>query len=602
MSDLEAARAVLRRVYGHEDFRGLQGEVVAEALAGRDAVAILPTGGGKSICYQIPSLMRPGVGLIVSPLIALMTDQVDALRAAGVAAARLDSSLPQEERRAVLRDAQEGRLDLLYVSPEALVSGGVAEKLAGAKIALAAVDEAHCVSQWGHDFRPDYRGLGRLAALFPGAPRLAVTATADPRTQADIRTQLRLEHAKVFVASFDRPNLALAAERKEKAPRARVVSFVKARRGLSGIVYAATRDGVEEIAEALTGEGVKALAYHGGMEAGLRAARQRRFQNEEDVVMAATVAFGMGVDKPDVRFVVHADPPKSIEAYWQEVGRGGRDGAPAEALALYGAGDLRRALSWAEASEAAPEAKAVQIKKARQLFAFLDAMTCRRAGVRRYFGEVDPAPCGACDICVEAPAGEDIADLAAKALSAVARLDQRFGRTRVINHLRGRAGDDLDQAYADRSTFGCGAAVEEARWRLVVDQLLFEGLLREDEGQRPVLRLGDEAGVRAVFRKERAVRMREAAAPRARTRGDKRLPSAAPARGDEPLFEALRAWRRAAAAEAGVPPYVIFHDATLLAIASARPGDIEALGRISGVGETKRARFGAAVLAVVANA
>jgi ATP-dependent DNA helicase RecQ len=606
-NDLEEARALLRRVFGHNDFRGLQADVISEVLAGRDALAVLPTGGGKSVCYQIPAMMREGVGLVVSPLIALMQDQVAALRSAGVAAARLDSSLPAAERAQALADARAGKLDLLYVSPEGLAAG-LADKLGPAPIALIAIDEAHCVSQWGHDFRPDYRGLSRLGAMFPGAPRIAVTATADQPTRADIAAQLDLGQARAFIASFDRPNLILSAERKDR-PAERVAQLVKARQGQAGIVYAATRDGVERIAEALNAAGVPALAYHAGLDASVRAERQHRFQIEDDAVMAATVAFGMGVDKPDVRFVIHADPPKSIEAYWQEVGRAGRDGAPAEGIALYGAGDLRRSLMWANESVAAPEIKAVQIRKARQLFAFLDGLTCRRAGVRRYFGEADAEPCGVCDACLSPPASTDASELAAKALSAVMRMDQRFGRGRVIDHLLGKpARDSLDETYAARSTYGIGAETGETVWRAVIEQLLFDGVLSEgNDAMRPILSIGDEDAARAIFRKERSVRIREPQARKGRRTPEERRAAKGARQGtlaglDEAgadLFDRLRQWRLGVAKEENVPPYVIFSNATLLEIAGDRPAEMRALSDVAGVGEKKLARYGAAILEIV---
>ena len=603
MADLTAARETLQRVFGHDDFRGLQADVISEVLDGRDVMAVLPTGGGKSFCYQIPAMLRPGVGLVVSPLIALMQDQVAALRAAGVAAARLDSTQDRDARRECLDAARDGKLDLLYVSPEGLFAPGFLDFLETCPIALIAIDEAHCVSQWGHDFRPDYRALGALADRFPDTPRKAVTATADLKTQADIRTQLRLEHAKSFIASFDRPNLVLSAERKPPKPQERILDLVRARRGKSGIIYAATRDNVEKTADNLQRAGIPALAYHAGLDAGLRADRQHRFQEEDDVVMVATIAFGMGVDKPDVRYVIHADSPKSIEAYWQEVGRGGRDGETAEGFCIYSAADLRRAIMFANQSSASEQVKAVQIKKARQLFAYLDGLTCRRAGVRRYFGEEHVEPCGVCDICTDPPVSIDATELAAKAISAVMRMDQRVGRGRVVGHLLGRTGDGLDEQYASRSTFGIGADTPEPVWRNVIEHLLFEGVLSEGDDQRPTLSIGDEEAVRAIFRKERQVRIREAAKPARRSREERRAARSAEKTGfsgeDSRLFEALRTWRRETAQTASVPPYVVFSDATLAGIVRAKPADLIALGRVSGIGEAKLKRYGAEVLAVV---
>ena len=604
--DLTAARETLQRVFGHDDFRGLQAGVISEVLDGRDVMAVLPTGGGKSFCYQIPAILRPGVGLVISPLIALMQDQVAALRSAGVAAARLDSTIQSEARRQTLNAAHEGKLDLLYVSPEGLFAHGFLDFLETCPIALIAIDEAHCVSQWGHDFRPDYRALGQLADRFAGVPRMAVTATADLKTQADIRTQLRLENARAFIDSFDRPNLILSAERKGAKNQDRIFDLVRTRRGKSGIIYAATRDNVEKTAANLQALNIPALAYHAGLDARLRADRQHRFQEEDDVVMVATIAFGMGVDKPNVRYVIHADSPKSIEAYWQEVGRGGRDGESAEGFCIYSATDLRRAIMFANQSNAGEQVKAVQIKKARQLFAYLDGLTCRRAGVRRYFGEENAEPCGVCDICTDPPVSIDATELAAKAISAVMRLDQRVGRGRVVNHLLGRTGDGLDEQYSSRSTFGIGADQGEPIWRNVIEHLLFEGVLSEGDDQRPTLSIGDEDAVRAIFRKERSVRIREAAKPTRRSKEERR--GARDAKGaakagfdgaDAKLFEALKVWRRETAHAGGVPPYVIFHDATLAEMVRAKPSDLVGLGRISGIGEAKLKKYGTEVLAVL---
>ncbi len=606
MADLTAARETLQRVFGHSDFRGLQSDVISEVLDGRDVMAVLPTGGGKSFCYQIPAILRPGVGLVISPLIALMQDQVAALRAAGVSAARLDSTIQSSDRREWLNAAREGQLDLLYVSPEGLFAPNFLDFLEQCPLALIAIDEAHCVSQWGHDFRPDYRALGRLADLFPNTPRMAVTATADLKTQADIRTQLKLEDAKSFIASFDRPNLVLAAERKSTKPQERIFDLVRARRGKSGIIYAATRDHVEKIAANLAEANSPALAYHAGLDASLRAERQHRFQEEDDVVMVATIAFGMGVDKPDVRYVIHADSPKSIEAYWQEVGRGGRDGETAEGFCIYSAADLRRSIMFANQSSASEQVKAVQIKKSRQLFAFLDGLTCRRAGVRRYFGEENVEPCGVCDVCTDPPVSIDATELAAKAISAVLRMDQRVGRGRVVGHLIGRQGDGMDERYASRSTFGIGADTPEPVWRNVIEHLLFEGVLSEGDDERPTLSIGDEDAVRAIFRKEHVVRMREAAKPTRRSKEERRASRDAKGAAkagfqgaDAKLFETLKGWRRETANANGVPPYVIFHDATLAAMVQAKPADLVALGRVSGIGEAKLKKYGAEVLAVL---
>jgi len=603
MADLTAARETLQRVFGHSDFRGLQSDVISEVLDGRDVMAVLPTGGGKSFCYQIPAILRPGVGLVVSPLIALMQDQVAALRTAGVAAARLDSTIQSDARREWLSAARDGQLDLLYVSPEGLFAQGFLDFLEQCPIALIAIDEAHCVSQWGHDFRPDYRALGQLADRFGGVPRMAVTATADLKTQADIRTQLRLENARAFIDSFDRPNLVLAAERRPPKVQDRIFDLVRERRGKSGIIYAATRDNVEKTAANLQALKIPALAYHAGLDANLRADRQHKFQEEDDVVMVATIAFGMGVDKPNVRYVIHADSPKSIEAYWQEVGRGGRDGETAEGFCIYSASDLRRSIMFANQGNATEQVKAVQIKKARQLFAYLDGLTCRRAGVRRYFGEENAEPCGVCDICTDPPTSIDATEFAAKAISAVMRMDQRVGRGRVVNHLLGRTGDGLDEQYASRTTFGIGADQGEPMWRNVIEHLLFEGVLSEGDDQRPTLSIGDDDAVRAIFRKERPVRIREAAKSTRRSKEERRGAKGAAKAGfdgaEAKLFEALKTWRRETAQANSVPPYVIFHDATLAEMVRAKPNTLPALARISGIGEAKLKKYGTEVLAVL---
>jgi ATP-dependent DNA helicase RecQ len=602
---LAAAREVLRRTFGHADFRGLQSAVIGEVLAGRSALAVLPTGGGKSLCYQIPSLVRPGLGLVISPLIALMSDQVAALQQSGVAAEKLDSNTSTDSRNDIWCRLSEGTLDLLYVSPEGLMQSWQLERLSRQPLALIAIDEAHCVSQWGHDFRPDYRTLGRLADIFPHVPRLAVTATADARTRDDIRAELRLGDAMEFVDSFARPELALSAERKRGAGRDRVLELVAERPNRSGVIYCGSRDGVDKLAEKLVAAGVPALAYHAGLDKQIRADRLEQFLEADAAVMVATIAFGMGVDKPDVRYVIHADPPAAIEAYWQEIGRAGRDGAPADGITLYSSTDLAWALRRIESRDLDETVKAVQMRKVRQLYAMLDGTGCRPAAVRRYFGETGVTSCGQCDLCLFPPDAKDATEAAQKALSAVHRLGGRFGRGRVIEHLTGQT-KQASAAEMQMSTFGIGREFSAAGWRDLLDQLLFEGLLCEDPNEgRPLVGLGDAADVKAVYRGERRISMRTLPASAAATgrsgRGRKRhsgerlgIEAA-----DAPLYEALRAWRRDRAAEQHVPPYVIFHDATLSAIARERPGSTDALAKVSGVGQSKLKRYGAEVLKMV---
>jgi ATP-dependent DNA helicase RecQ len=603
---LDAARERLRLTFGHAEFRGRQAEVIAEVLAGRSAIAVLPTGGGKSLCYQIPSLMRPGLGLVVSPLIALMADQVAALTQSGVAAARLDSSTDPAERRETWARIEAGALDLLYLSPEGLMQPAMLERLSGLKLALVAIDEAHCVSQWGHDFRPEYRMLGRLAEIFPATPRLAVTATADARTREDIRAELKLEGAREIVDSFARPELILSAERKAGRGHGRVLELVAQRAGRAGVVYAGSRDGADAIAAGLAAAGAHALAYHAGLDAQTRKNRLVEFLAADDAVMVATIAFGMGIDKADVRFVIHADPPASIEAYWQEIGRAGRDGAPAEGITLYGPADMNWALRRIAGREVSEEVRQVQTRKARQFYAMLEGMGCRAAAVRRYFGETEVEACGQCDLCLAPPVAVDVTEAAQKALAAVHRLGGRLGRGRVVDHLTGKTKDPAP-FESELSTFGVGKEFSPAGWRGLIDQLLFEGLLREDPNDgRPLLALGDAEAVRAVYRGERPVSLRrapEAHDPTTRSGRPRRRRGGEPssvAEADLPLFERLRAWRREEAARQAVPPYVIFHDRTLAEIARARPASRAALAEIGGVGQAKLDHYGEAVLALVA--
>ena len=574
--------------------------MIAEALAGRNALAVLPTGGGKSVCYQIPAMLRPGLGLVVSPLIALMSDQVEALKQSGVAAARLDSNIDQAERDETWRQIEAGTLDILYLAPEGLMAGATLQRLQRRPLSLIAIDEAHCVSQWGHDFRPDYRMLGRLAELFPGVPRMAVTATADARTREDIRAQLGLMDAAEFVDSFARPELALAAERKGGRGN-RVLELIKARAGRSGIVYSGTREGTETLAAELAAGGALARAYHAGLDRKVRTDRLAWFLGEDGAVMVATIAFGMGIDKPDVRFVIHADPPASIEAYWQEIGRAGRDGDAAEGITLYSPADMNWALRRIATRDLPDEVRQVQVRKVRQLYAMLDGTACRAAAVRHYFGEEHAEPCGVCDLCVSPVEGIDATEAAQKALSAVHRLSGRFGRGRIVDHLLGKT-KEVSEFEAALSTFGVGREFAAAGWRGLIDQLLFEGLLVEDPNDgRPLIGLGDAAGVRAVYRGERRVSMRHAPGTDERGAGRARRRAAADAIGDadQGIFETLRAWRRGEAARQSVPPYVIFSDRTLAEIAHDRPTTPDALLRVNGVGQAKLARYGDEVLGLM---
>ena len=602
---LDQARDVLRHTFGHADFRGLQAQVVAEVLAGRHALAVLPTGGGKSVCYQVPALVRPGVGLVISPLIALMSDQVEALKQLGVAAARMDSGLTPNERDETWARLEAGALDLIYLSPEGLMQPGSLRRLERASLSLIAVDEAHCVSQWGHDFRPEYRTLGRLAELFPDVPRLALTATADARTRIDIAEELRLTDSAQFVASFARPELMLSAERKRGAGAARVAQLVHERRGRSGIVYCGSRDGVEKLAERLVADGIPARPYHAGLDKKVRAEALTWFLAEDEAVIVATIAFGMGIDKPDVRFVIHADPPAAIEAYWQEVGRAGRDGQTAEGITLYGASDMAWALERLRRRELPDAIAQAQARKIHQLYALFDGAVCRAAAVRRYFGETDVTPCGQCDLCRTPKAAVDATLAAQKLLSAVHRLGGRFGRGRLIDHLLGKTKGASAQEAA-MTTYGVGTEFSPAAWRDLLDQLMFEGLLVEDANDgRPVIGLGDAGQVRAVYRGERRVDMRyapEPGDPTARTGRPRKRRDAGPplsAGADNALFDRLKSWRRAEAARQRVPPYVIFHDQTLSDIARARPATRDALSAIGGVGQGKLDRYGDVVLEIV---
>jgi ATP-dependent DNA helicase RecQ len=602
--DLAAARDLLKRVWGYDDFRGLQAEVISTLLAGGDALVLMPTGGGKSLCYQLPALLRPGVGLIVSPLIALMQDQVEALRLLGVRAAFLNSTLEAAEADRIERDVLEGRLDLLYVAPERLLTPRFLGLLERTTLALIAIDEAHCVSQWGHDFRPEYLGLGVLADRFPRVPRIALTATADEVTRREMRDKLRLEGAGSYVASFDRPNLRYVVVDKEDA-RAQLLRFLRTEHGGdAGIVYRQSRRAVDQTAAWLVEQGISAVPYHAGLDADTRSRHQRRFLREEGVVVVATIAFGMGIDKPDVRFVAHLDVPRSLEGYYQETGRAGRDGLPATAFMTYGLADviaMRRLLASGGAGD---EVKRVEQRKLDALLGYCETVACRRQVLLGYFGEAYEGPCGNCDTCAREVATWDGTVAAQKALSAVARTGQRYGGGHLVDVLLGKATPRARERGHDKlPTFGVGSDLDERTWRSVLRQLVATGMLQPDADGYGALRLG--AGASAVLRGEREVRLRRDP-ERVATRRVKARPSAtglaaADLSGEAAArFEALRAWRATAARAQGVPAYVVFHDATLRAMAELAPADLDALSTVSGVGAAKLARYGAQVLAVLA--
>ncbi|MDB5865028.1 MAG: recQ [Betaproteobacteria bacterium] len=587
---------LLQTTFGHPAFRGRQEEIVSHVTGGGDALVLMPTGGGKSLCYQLPALLRDGTALVVSPLIALMQDQVAALTQLGVRAAFLNSSLDARAAFETERALCAGKLDLLYVAPERLVMPRMLDALAQSRIALFAIDEAHCVSQWGHDFRPEYLQLSLLHERFPSVPRIALTATADPQTREEIIHRLALDEAQVFISSFDRPNIRYRIVDKSDA-RTQLLRFIREEHpGESGIVYCLSRKKVDETAAWLATQGVRALPYHAGMDTASRSAHQGRFQSDEGIVVVATIAFGMGIDKPDVRFVAHLDLPKSIEGYYQETGRAGRDGLPADAWMAYGLGDVvqqRRMIDQSEGSEAY---KRVSLTKLEALLGLCESAACRRVRLLEYFGEASAA-CGNCDTCLEPPETWDATEAARKALSCMYRTGQRFGAGHLIDVLRGRITDRMTQWDHDKlSVFGIGADLDDDAWRNVFRQLVALGFARPDHEAYGALRLTEQS--RAVLKGEKPVEMRRTVT-RARGSSRKRVQAALPAGADEALLGRLKAWRANEAREQSVPAYVIFHDSTLAAIAAEQPEDLTALATISGIGAKKLERYGPAVLCVI---
>jgi len=603
---MSSAQQILHDVFGYSAFRGEQQAIVEHVAAGGDALVLMPTGGGKSLCYQLPALLRRGVAIVVSPLIALMQDQVDALRQLGVKAAFLNSSLSADAGREVFKSLMRGELDILYVAPERLLMGsflGYLDELqAGPGLALFAIDEAHCVSQWGHDFRPEYRELTVLHQRFPEVPRIALTATADAPTRREIVERLALEQASQFVSSFDRPNIRYRVTQKNNA-RKQLQAFLAAEHpNDAGIVYCLSRKKVEETAAWLKEQGWDALPYHAGLDPATRNANQRRFLREEGVIMVATVAFGMGIDKPNVRFVAHLDLPKSMEGYYQETGRAGRDSLPANAWMAYGLGDvvsMRKMLSSGEASE---ERKRLELRKLDALLGFCEATGCRHQAILRYFGEEHPGDCGQCDNCLEPVDTWDATQAAQMALSSVYRTGQRFGVVHLIDVLLGKSNAKIEQFnHQQLSTFGIGKSLTQAQWSSVFRQLVAAGLLTVDMEAYGGLRLTEEA--RPVLRGEQAVWLRRDPEPvKSKTskaeRGSRAREDYA-AVSDDPLWPALKQKRLELAREQGVPPYVIFHDSTLMEILNRRPSTLAELGEISGVGQAKLKKYGEAFLGVV---
>ena len=594
----QRAGALLDRTFGYPSFRGQQLEIIEATVRGDDNLVLMPTGGGKSLCYQIPALIRPGIAVVVSPLIALMQDQVSALHQLGVAAEFLNSSLGAEDEARVHRRIAAGELDLLYVAPERLLQARTLELLAHSSVGLIAIDEAHCVSQWGHDFRQDYLELGRLREHFPDVPWIALTATADQRTREEIIERLHLRAPNRFVSSFDRPNICYAVQTKTDARR-QLAAFLEGHRGECGIVYCLSRAKVESTAAWLNAAGYTALPYHAGLQAEVRSEHQRRFLHEDATIIVATIAFGMGIDKPDVRFVAHLDLPKSIEAYYQETGRAGRDGAPADAWMIYGLQDVVRLRQMLDASDAAEAQKRIERGKLDALLGWCEITSCRRRALLAYFGDELGRACGNCDTCLKPPVTWDATLAAQQLLSCIYRTGQRFGAGHVLDVLMGKRTDKVKQhGHEQVSTFGIGAGFDVKRWRSVLRQLMVEGYITADPERYGALTLTPES--RPLLRGDIELHLREdTSAPTKAKRGGGKRATVDLNPADEALWEELRALRTRLAKDQGLPPYTVFHDATLRDMASARPASLDAMRAISGVGEVKLERYGHEFLSVL---